>query len=147
MRAAKTGTAQKVKDGRYSAARIGSLMGFVPADEPKLAIVVVVDEPTVGSRYGGTVAGPAWAEIAGGSLRHLGITPDPTLLPEDERPELDAPVQEPGALRLSWSGEGWTLPETNWDLQLSKTSMYALGCLALFLIQIPFLKRYLEQRV
>lgn len=51
---------------------------------------------------------------------------------------------------LPWTSslaEGWTLPETNWDLQLSKTSMYALGCLALFLIQIPFLKRYLEQRV
>lgn len=51
---------------------------------------------------------------------------------------------------LPWSSsfaEGWTLPETNWDLQLSKTSMYALGCLALFFLQIPFLKRYLEQRV
>jgi len=109
--AAKTGTAQKVKDGRYSAARIGSLMGFVPADEPKLAIVVVVDEPTVGSRYGGTVAGPAWAEIAGGALRHLGIAPNPELLPEDDRQVDEAPAHEPGDLRLSWSGEGWTLPD------------------------------------
>ncbi len=109
--AAKTGTAQKVKDGRYSAARIGSMVGFIPADDPKLAIVVVVDEPTVGSRYGGTVAGPAWAAIAGGSLRHLGIAPDPALLPEAEGAD-DEPEAEPrGALRLSWSGEGWTLPD------------------------------------
>ncbi len=110
--AAKTGTAQKVKDGRYSAARIASLMGFVPAEDPKLAIVVVVDEPTIGSRYGGTVAGPAWAEIAGGALRHLGIAPDPTLL-EEGAPEVEEveAVAEPGALRLSWSGEGWTLPD------------------------------------
>jgi len=34
-----------------------------------------------------------------------------------------------------------------WQPELSKTSMYALGCMALFLVQIPFLKRYLEQRV
>jgi len=109
--AAKTGTAQKVKDGRYSAARIGSMMGFIPAGDPKLAIVVVVDEPTVGSRYGGTVAGPAWAEIAGGSLRHLGIAPDPTLLPEEERAEEEPEAEPVGPLSLSWSGEGWTLPD------------------------------------
>ena len=113
--AAKTGTAQKVKDGRYSAARIGSVMGFVPADDPKLAIVVVVDEPTVGSRYGGTVAGPAWAEIAGGTLRHLGIAPDPALLPQVEPSEAIADVDEvdPSTLdlRMRWNGDGWTLPD------------------------------------
>jgi cell division protein FtsI (penicillin-binding protein 3) len=87
-------------------------MGFVPADDPKLAIVVVVDEPTVGSRYGGTVAGPAWAEIAGGALRHYGVPPDPSLLPEEERIiDAEPEAHDPGDLRLSWSGEGWTLPD------------------------------------
>lgn len=112
--AAKTGTAQKVKDGRYSAARIGSMMGFVPADDPKVAIVVVVDEPTQGSRYGGTVAGPAFQEIAAGSLRHLGIAPDPTLLEADGGALVAEAEPEPAEVAptaLAWDGRGWTLPD------------------------------------
>ncbi|TVQ91693.1 MAG: PASTA domain-containing protein [Deltaproteobacteria bacterium] len=79
--AGKTGTAWKIKDGKYSDGRIGSFVGFVPAEDPRLAIVVIVDEPTVGSRYGGIVAAPAFAEIASQSLRTLGVAPDPELLP------------------------------------------------------------------
>ncbi len=76
--AGKTGTAQKVENGVYSATkRIGSFVGFLPADRPEIAIVVVVDTPTVGSKYGGIVAGPAFASIATFSMRYLGIQPDP----------------------------------------------------------------------
>jgi cell division protein FtsI (penicillin-binding protein 3) len=116
--AAKTGTAQKVKDGRYSAARVASMMGFVPADDPAVAIVVVVDEPTKGSRYGGTVAGPAFQQIAAGTLRYLGIAPDPALLAEEGQAvasvdeievEPDLPTVPPAD--LVWTGTGWTLPD------------------------------------
>ncbi len=108
--AGKTGTAQKVKDGRYSAARIGSFIGFVPADDPQIAIVVTVDEPTKGSRYGGIVAAPAFAEVAGSALRYMGIQPNPELL--DEEPT-EAPIEVPEAeeLRLAWNEDGWTLPD------------------------------------
>ncbi len=114
--AGKTGTAEKVKDGRYSSARIGSFIGLVPADDPLLAIVVSVDEPTQGSRYGGIVAAPAFAEIAGPALRYLGVPPDPTLLAD----QADAPAVaevEPATggdvddLRLTWDGAGWRLPD------------------------------------
>lgn len=88
--AGKTGTAWKVEDGRYTDARIGSFIGFVPADDPELAIVVVVDDPQKGSRYGGIVAAPAFAEIGRESLRHLGIQPDPALLDQEASSEDEA---------------------------------------------------------
>jgi cell division protein FtsI (penicillin-binding protein 3) len=74
--AGKTGTAQKAVgrggyvDGRY----VGSFAGYVPADRPRLAILVVIDEPKP-EHYGGTVAAPAFREIAEGALRYLGVPP------------------------------------------------------------------------
>ena len=108
--AGKTGTAQKVKDGRYSAARIGSFVGYVPAEDPVIAIVVTVDEPTKGSRYGGIVAAPAFAEVAGGALRYLGIPPNPELLEPASDDELPL-VEKPDAIRVAWTDNGWTLPD------------------------------------
>ena len=54
----KTGTAQKAdpKGGYSETDRIGSWMSLVPAETPELAIVVVIDTPTVGESYGGVVA-------------------------------------------------------------------------------------------
>jgi len=78
--AGKTGTAQKVKeDGSgYEENRfVCSFVGMVPAMDPELLILVMVDEPaTVHS--GAYVAAPAFAEIAEFSLKRLGIPPDPT---------------------------------------------------------------------
>lgn len=110
--AGKTGTAQKVKDGRYSDARISSFVGLIPADDPVLAIAVIVDEPTQGSRYGGIAAAPAWARIAEESLRYLGVAPDPALLALEPG---DAPVVEElpptDYLDLAWDGDAWTAPD------------------------------------
>ncbi len=103
--AGKTGTAQKVKDGVYSQARIGSFIGFVPAEKPVLAIVVVVDEPSVGSRYGGIVAGPAFAEIAKKSLRYLGVQPEVSEEVAVPEPEVTAPA------RLAWVADSWLVPD------------------------------------
>jgi cell division protein FtsI (penicillin-binding protein 3) len=73
--AGKTGTAQKAGRGGYSLDRfVGSFAGYVPADRPRLVILVVVDEPR-GQHYGGTVAAPVFREIAEGSLRYLGVPP------------------------------------------------------------------------
>ena len=95
--AAKTGTAWKVVDGKYSAtARVASFIGFLPADHPEVAIAVVTDTPTKGSRYGGTVSGPAFKLVAEAAMRHLAVAPDPDLPgdePADERvAELTLPV-------------------------------------------------------
>ena len=87
--AGKTGTAQKAVgrggyvDGRY----VGSFAGYVPADRPRLAILVVIDEPRP-EHYGGTVAAPVFREIAEGTLRYLGVAPS---LPARSIP-LEAPL-------------------------------------------------------
>ena len=74
--AGKTGTAQKVIDGTYSDTQfVASFVGFAPADNPKLLVAVVVDDPK-GDYYGGTVAAPAFGEIAKFALPYLGIPPN-----------------------------------------------------------------------
>jgi len=74
--AGKTGTAQKPDAiaGGYSDKRLASFMGFVPAEAPRVAIVVLIDEPQ-SSPYGGVVAAPAFARIAEGTLAYLGVFP------------------------------------------------------------------------
>jgi cell division protein FtsI (penicillin-binding protein 3) len=77
--AGKTGTSQKVEPGtgRYSPhARIASFVGFLPADAPRLVIMVVVDEPRT-SKYGGMVAAPIFQAIGAAALERLGIVPAP----------------------------------------------------------------------
>lgn len=79
--AGKTGTAKKAIGGSYGGTeRVGSFVGLIPADDPVLAIAVIVDTPTLIHGFGGLVAAPAFSEIAGHSLRILGIDPDPVLL-------------------------------------------------------------------
>ncbi len=71
--AGKTGTAQKVVDGTYSRDRhVASFLGVVPAVNPRLVVVVVLDEP-VGAYSGGEVAAPVFREFAGSAVRQLGI--------------------------------------------------------------------------
>ncbi|MBE0607231.1 MAG: transpeptidase family protein [Deltaproteobacteria bacterium] len=73
----KTGTAQKVEpgSGKYSATkRTASFVGFLPLNDPKLLILVVIDEPR-GQVYGGVVAAPAFNQIAVKTAYYLGIQP------------------------------------------------------------------------
>ena len=73
--AGKTGTAQKVIQGVYSdSANWASFMGFLPAENPELAIIVTVDEPQP-LRTGGMVAAPVFREIAEQAVRYLDIPP------------------------------------------------------------------------
>ena len=75
--AGKTGTAQKVdpQTGTYSSTKfVGSFVGFVPAEAPQLAILVVIDEPQ-GPAWGGVVAAPVFRTVAEQALRYLGVAP------------------------------------------------------------------------
>jgi len=69
--AGKTGTAQKVENGVYSHSKFtATFMGFVPVEDPKLAIVVSVDEPHP-AYLGGTVSAPVFKRVAEDSLKYL----------------------------------------------------------------------------
>lgn len=73
--AGKTGTAQKAVRGGYSPDKVvASFAGYVPADRPRLAILVVIDEPK-GAQYGGSVAAPVFKEIAEAALHYLNVAP------------------------------------------------------------------------
>lgn len=74
--AGKTGTAQKASStGRgYSEKRIGSFIGFAPADNPQLVITVIIDEPQ-GTSYGGVVAAPIFKAIGEQVLPYIGVYP------------------------------------------------------------------------
>ena len=69
--AGKTGTAQKVVGGTYSHNKYYvTFFGFAPVEDPKLAVIVVVDEPHP-DYFGGTVAAPVFQEVMRDSLKYL----------------------------------------------------------------------------
>ncbi|TVY00578.1 stage V sporulation protein D [Cohnella terricola] len=71
----KTGTAQKVVNGRYSSnEHIVSFIGFAPADDPQLIVYVAVDNPQ-GIQFGGVVAAPIVRNIMADALPYLGVKP------------------------------------------------------------------------
>ena len=74
--AGKTATAQKTDPatGKYSASLYtSSFIGFVPADHPRVAIAVVLDEPMI-THAGGSVAAPVFRRVAAAALRYLGVS-------------------------------------------------------------------------
>lgn len=74
--AGKTGTAQKIdpETGAYSPAlSVASFAGYVPAEDPRLTIVVIIDEPK-GEAWGGTVAAPMFKRVAEQALTYLGVS-------------------------------------------------------------------------
>lgn len=105
--AGKTGTAQKVDPvtGGYSKdKRVSSFVGFIPAENPRLVILAVVDEPE-GVTYGGLVAAPIFSRIADQTLRYLKVPPThpttasalPALsdIPQEQEAEIAQEAEEP----------------------------------------------------
>jgi cell division protein FtsI/penicillin-binding protein 2 len=83
--AGKTGTAQKLIDGRYSSRNhVGSFVGFFPASRPRVVITVIVDDgkpPSGGTAYGSVVAAPSFKRIAERLIQYLDIKPVAPLTP------------------------------------------------------------------
>ena len=86
--AGKTGTAQKPVDGGYSdTAHVASFVGFLPASEPEIGVIVVIDEPHE-IHTGGRVAAPVFARIAEQTVRYLNIPPVRQLIAQDRSSSL-----------------------------------------------------------
>jgi cell division protein FtsI (penicillin-binding protein 3) len=96
--AGKTGTAHKLVNGRYAPDRyLSSFIGMAPASNPRLIIGVAIDEPRGGVYYGGSVAGPVFAEVMAASLRQLGLPPD--------APETETLLTQGAATVVAQAGE------------------------------------------
>ncbi|MDH4259453.1 MAG: penicillin-binding transpeptidase domain-containing protein [Gammaproteobacteria bacterium] len=75
--AGKTGTAWKATAGGYSTDRyLAVFAGLVPASRPRLAVVVMIDEPSGSQYYGGDVAAPVFSAVMSGALRLMSVAPD-----------------------------------------------------------------------
>ena len=75
--AGKTGTTQKAGVGGYDSDRHGAIFGgFAPATQPRLVVVVMIDEPQSAAYHGGDIAAPVFANIVTGALRVLAVPPD-----------------------------------------------------------------------
>lgn len=109
--AGKTGTAQKadpVHGGYATKKRVASFVGFVPANDPRLVALVLIDEPEV-NVYGGVVAAPVFRNIAQGALRHLAVAPErtapiPALQSQPEIPSRRYVKQYNGAVEANVDG-------------------------------------------
>jgi len=72
----KTGTAQKIIDGKYAQGKyIASFVAVAPVDDPKIVLLVVIDEPSAGQYYGGTIAAPVARDVLEETLNYLEVTP------------------------------------------------------------------------
>ena len=92
--AGKTGTSQKVdpRTKKYSSKKyVATFVGFVPADRPRLVILVVIDEPK-GISYGGIVSAPAFREVGKWSLNYLRVNPQIRLV--KKRADMPAVVDD-----------------------------------------------------
>jgi cell division protein FtsI (penicillin-binding protein 3) len=124
----KTGTAHKYDPATHHYAPhryLSSFAGLVPIDNPRLAIVVVIDDPSGGDYFGGAVAGPVFGQIASASLQYLGVpgdapidTPAPTRAHPDrpaaaatDDPAADEPSEPLAELNADESSAGVEVPD------------------------------------
>ncbi len=114
--AGKTGTADKLVNGRYSQYQQNvSFVGFVPSRNPVLTVIVMVDSPRVGGDTGGVIAAPIFKRIADASLRRLGITPTinpaPPVIVERHTEPVSAPIVAPAVVALPSGATETGLPD------------------------------------
>lgn len=88
--AAKTGTSTKTEKSKDEKFYVASCVAFAPADDPEVAVIVLVDEP-VGNYYGSTVAAPYVAKILSEVLPYLGVEPEYT---EEDKASLGVAISE-----------------------------------------------------
>jgi stage V sporulation protein D (sporulation-specific penicillin-binding protein) len=94
----KTGTAEKIIDGKYVPGKyISSFGGIAPVDNPRIAVLVIVDEPT-DIYYGGTVAGPYAKMVIENTLEYLSV---PREFTDEEQSEITKTVIVPDLVGLS----------------------------------------------
>ena len=106
--AGKTGTAEKIDPATHTYSHtklVASFAGFAPVNNPAISVAVVIDTPSIGTGYGGTVSAPVFSELAQEVLEYLGVPHDQPLktgkqmlaVKQSDIDE-DAPSEDPGDL-------------------------------------------------
>ncbi len=91
--AGKTGTVHKSVAGGYAEDRYLSVFaGMAPASRPRVVVVVMIDEPSNGEHFGGTVAGPVFSKVMTGALRLLNLPPDNAPLLQTQLQDREGPA-------------------------------------------------------
>ncbi len=109
----KTGTAQKIDPVTHTYSHtktVASFAGMAPVNNPAITVAVVIDDPTVGTRYGGETSAPVFAEVAQQVLEYLGVPHDQPLkakkpgdAPKLQVASADGPSEEIGDLNALFS--------------------------------------------
>ena len=90
--AGKTGTAQKAENGVYGNGRIASFVGFAPANDPKVAMLIILDEPSTDIKFGGVLSAPVFGAIMSEVVRHLELIPNyPTKIKNEVQNVISVP--------------------------------------------------------
>lgn len=131
----KTGTAQKAAaGGGYESSKyVASFVGFGPADNPRFVALVMIDEPTAGSYYGGQVAAPIFREIARDILRYLEIPPSASLAQldsEQQKKKDENTIMVPNLMNL-------TLEDSKKEIERAGLRLRIVGKGRLSLDQTP----------
>ena len=82
--AGKTGTAKVATAGGYGKDYVGTFVGFAPVSNPRFVMAVIINEPKGGAYYGGSVAGPTFAEVMSSALQLYNVPPDALPDPKEE---------------------------------------------------------------
>ena len=91
--AGKTGTVRKSQAGGYADKKyLAVFAGYAPASDPRLVMVVMVDEPANGKYYGGLVAAPVFSKVISGALRLMAVPPDDAPLLQTRRADSGEPA-------------------------------------------------------
>jgi cell division protein FtsI (penicillin-binding protein 3) len=91
--AGKTGTVKKAAPGGYSSNKyVAAFAGMAPASDPRLVMIVMVDEPRNGKYYGGQIAAPVFSKVMSGALRLMAVPPDNLPLLQTRRGNEEEPA-------------------------------------------------------
>ncbi|MDK2887232.1 MAG: hypothetical protein PWP72_109 [Thermoanaerobacter sp.] len=110
--AGKTGTAQVPGPGGYMEGKyVASFAGFAPADDPRIAVLVVVAEPRGGEYHGGEVAAPAFSAVVRDTLRYLEVPEDPVQKNREVPAGQDVQIKVPNVVGFPVADAIWLLEE------------------------------------
>ncbi len=126
--AGKTGTAQKIVNGTYSKDKyVVSFIGYAPVSNPRFVVYVIVDSPSVPDPGGGKIAAPVFKKIVTQSLRYMGVKPDVSVPPSQDKKQ---PLTVPDLT-------GLTLAKAQQELKARGLASKAVGKGASVLKQMP----------